>query len=114
MAPKARQVARRARRANNATTVATPHDIAVDNLPCCEQPGCQNRAMPIADDFFREMDSAVIAIVRNGVTFAVGKFTGCALTRLMEPGDVLYFNDSREVIFQGPASSSDEESAEES
>ena len=29
-------------------------------------------APPIADDFMRNMDKAVVAIVRNGVTIAVG------------------------------------------
>ena len=109
MPPKGCRNARRARRAPAPTI--SPQDIAEDNLPRCQCPGCPNSAMPIADDFFNNSSMAMVAIVRNGVTIAVGKFTGWALEQLMVPGDRLYFNDSREVIFQGPASES-EESAE--
>ena len=81
--------------------------------PKCQHPGCLNSAEPLASEILAAATNNVIAIQRQGNLVAVGKFSNWALTQLLQPGDVLYFDNRPPVTVQSCPESSEEESAEE-
>ena len=78
--------------------------------PKCQHPGCQNAAEPLASEILEASTRNVLAIQREGSLVAVGKFSNWALTQLLRPGDVLFFDNRPSVVVQPFPESSEEES----
>ena len=108
MPPKGCRNVRRRPSARPVTGIVQPDDVVHGNLPLCAHPGGRNRAEPIASDWLREYDAALLVIMREGRMVAVGRFSTWALEQLMQPGDIVQYDDGRRMEFMRQVHSEEE------